>query len=865
MTDENDQQKPTIIVPGDESSDPDDGGPLQWTDHPPIPDVLPVLPLRNTVALPGVITPFVISRDKSMTMINEASIGNRMVALVAQKNNDTEDPDPDDLYRVGSAALIVRMLRFPDDTIRVLAQVIHRIRIIDFESVDPFMKVRVEPLDDVVEEGKELEALRHNLGASFQKMVDLHEHIPEEAKVVGMNIESPGRFADFVASSLSLEVPRKQELLEELDVAKRLRAVGQLLEHEVEILELSSKIKSDTTSRMEKTQRDYFLRQQLESIRKELGEGEGGEEVDKLRKDVEEADLPEHALEAAERELDRLASMHPSSAEYSVARTYIDWMVTLPWKKSSDDQLDLEHARQVLDEDHYGLDKPKQRILEYLSVRKLKQDLKGPILCFVGPPGVGKTSLGKSIARTMVRELVRISLGGVRDEAEIRGHRRTYVGALPGRIIQGLRTAGTNNPVFMLDEVDKLGNDFRGDPSSALLEVLDPEQNNAFSDHYLEVHFDLSKVMFITTANVLPSIPGPLRDRMEVLEFSGYTDREKLGITRQHLLPKQLAEHGLTPKNLTLTDRAILRIINQYTREAGVRNVEREIATLCRKVAHKVALGEVKKKKIDSKDVPEYLGKQKHFPEVSNRRAAPGVVTGLAWTPYGGEILFVESSAMPGKKGFTLTGHLGDVMKESAHAALSFIRAHHDELDVKPEYFEEHDIHVHVPSGAIPKDGPSAGVAMVASIASLLADKTVNPKTAMTGEITLSGKVLPVGGVKEKVLAAHRAGIKRVVIPERNVKDLDDVPEKVRQDLTFHAVNNIEDALDILLRGKKTCVVENDDIAEKPGTTTTKKSGRKKTSKKKKKKSGTSSSKKKKSRRKTSSKKKSRRKKSSGT
>ncbi|MDZ7374151.1 MAG: endopeptidase La [candidate division KSB1 bacterium] len=763
-----------------------------------IPTEVPILPLRDTVIYPYMVTPLVVARPKSVQLIQDVVVGNRILGLVAQRKAEIEDPSPEQIYRYGTVASILKMLKFPDGSLRVLVQGLRRIQLVKITQTDPYFRALIRPLEDIVEPSTELEALANTVSSLFQRVVNMSPHLPDELAVAAMNTPDPSRLADLVASNITLPTEEKQALLEELNVKLRLERLVVHLSRIIEVLEMSSKIQDQVQSELSKSQREYFLREQLKAIQKELGmEDERTAEIRELREKIEQARMPEEAEKEALRELDRLAKMPPGAAEYTVARTYLDWLVSLPWSVSTEDNLDIERAQRILDEDHYDLKRVKERILEFLAVRKLKQDQKGPILCFVGPPGVGKTSLGRSIARALGRKFVRISLGGVRDEAEIRGHRRTYVGALPGRIIRGLRTAGSNNPVFMLDEVDKLGADFRGDPSSALLEVLDPEQNNSFVDHYLDVKFDLSRVMFICTANVLDTVPPPLRDRMEVLELPGYTEEEKLMIAFKYLIPRQLKEHGLRRDNLRFEKRAVRRIIREYTREAGLRNLEREIANICRKVAKKVALEGPVREVITAAKVPEYLGPPKYFSEVAERTSEPGVATGLAWTPSGGDILFVECTRMPGSKQLILTGQLGEVMRESAQAALSWVRSRAQKLGIEENFMEKSDIHIHVPAGAIPKDGPSAGVTIVTALVSLLTGKPVRHDLAMTGEITLRGKVLPVGGIKEKVLAAHRAGIRTVILPERNRKDLEEIPKGVLDELEFHFVENLDQVLRI--------------------------------------------------------------------
>ncbi len=766
-----------------------------------IPQVLPLLPLRNTVIFPHQIMPLQIGREKSLRVIDEAQNGNKLIMLVAQKEAEVDDPQPDDLYRWGTIATIIKSFKVPDGTLTVMVQGVKRARILDYTQTDPFFKVMVQAAQEEPVEGLDIDAMTVNLRGLFQKAAELAPYLSSEHTMLVMNTEEPGRLADVIAANLNIPTEEKQEVLEIVDVRKRLERVTVLLTKELQILELSSKIQSQVQGEISKSQREYYLREQLKAIKKELGEDEDERtaEIKELRKKIEEAGLPEDVKKVAEKELDRLSRIPPAAAEYTVSRTYLDWLIELPWSKSTEDNLDVKRAQQVLDEDHYNLEKVKKRILEYLAVRQLKADMKGPILCFVGPPGVGKTSLGKSIARAMGRKFVRISLGGVHDEAEIRGHRRTYIGALPGRIIQGLKKAGSNNPVFMLDEIDKVGQDFRGDPSSALLEVLDPEQNSSFSDHYLEVPFDLSKVMFIATANIAETIQPALRDRMEIIEIPGYTAEDKLHIAKEHLIPKQLKEHGMTEEQLRFEDAAIMKIIESYTREAGVRNLEREIANICRGVAKEIVEGEITSKVITPEDLRKYLGVEKFYHDAKERVSRTGVSTGLAWTPTGGDILFVEATMMPGKGQLILTGQLGDVMKESAQAALSYIRANAQQYGIDPGVFEKHDIHVHVPAGAIPKDGPSAGVTIFTALLSLLTGRRVANDVAMTGEITLRGLVLPVGGIKEKVLAAKRAGINKVILPEKNRKDLDDVPEYIRNSMEFKFVREMDEVIPLTL------------------------------------------------------------------
>ena len=766
-----------------------------------VPDVLPVLPLRGIVIFPNQIHPFLVSRPASLRLIEDVGQASRVIGLSAQKNPEEENPGPEGLFPRGTAVRILKMLKYPDHSVRVLVQGIARIDLVDFVQLEPYFRANVRRLSETVEGDKELDALQAHLVSQFSKFVSLVPYLPDELQVMAMQVREPARLTDMVASYLKIAVEESQDLLSTNDVRARLEKLIVILGREIELLELGHKIQSQVQTELNKNQREYYLRQQLKAIQKELGEGDArSSEIEDLEKKIEAAKMPEDARKAADKELDRLKMIPPESAEHTVVRTYLDWLVSVPWAVSTDDNLDIKHARTVLDEDHFDLEKVKERILEFLAVRKLKSDTKGPILCFVGPPGTGKTSLGRSIAKALGRKFVRLSLGGIRDEAEIRGHRRTYIGSLPGRMIQGLRNAGSNNPLFILDEVDKLGTDFRGDPASALLEVLDPEQNNAFVDHYLDVPFDLSKVLFLTTANVLDPIPPALRDRMEVLELPGYTEEEKLQIAERHLVPKQISENGLGNLKIEFTKEALSEIIRSYTREAGLRNLEREIGRVCRKIARSVTEGEAAPERITPEALHRFLGPQKFFSEAAERTQEPGVATGLAWTPNGGDILFIESTRMNGQKGVTITGSLGDVMKESAQAALSYVRSRAVQLGIAPDFFEKSDLHIHVPAGAIPKDGPSAGVTIAASLASLLSGRPVRSDVAMTGEITLRGKVLPVGGVKEKVLAARRAGIKTVILPRRNESDLEDIPEESRKEVEFIFVDTVDEALRHALR-----------------------------------------------------------------
>ena len=765
------------------------------------PDELPIIPIHETTLYPKMILPLMVSQEPLIKLIDAALISNKLVGIVAIKTREKEQKVvPEDLYAIGCAAYILKMIKVPNNSIRLLIQGTSRIRVTEFTQREPYLRAKVVPLKDQVDEKGDTQALMVGFKAIFQKVVELTPNLPAELAIVAMNLDEPGALADLAASSLNAPLTDKQEVLETLNVQSRLEKVNVLLTKELSVLELSSKIQSQVREGIDKSQREYFLREQLKAIQKELGDrDERTVEIEEMRQRLIQAKLPPEAMKEAERELDRLAKMPPAAAEYTVSRTYLEWLIELPWAIATPDNLDILQAQKVLDEDHYDLEKVKKRILEYLSVRKLKADMKGPILCFVGLPGTGKTSVGKSIAKALGRKFIRMSLGGVRDEAEIRGHRRTYIGALPGRIIQGIRKAGSNNPVFMLDEIDKLGMDFRGDPSAALLEVLDPEQNYSFSDHYIDVPFDLSKVMFITTANILDPVPPALRDRMEVLDLPGYTEEEKLKIAGDYLVPRQITAHGLTEKNIKFEDGALRRIALEYTREAGVRNLEREIANICRGVARRVAEGQEGLTVIDAESVPAYLGPVKFFSEVAERTSEPGVATGLAWTPTGGDLLFIEATRMKGRKGFSLTGQLGDVMKESAQAALSYVRAKAKELKISENFFETSDIHIHVPAGAIPKDGPSAGVTMLTALTSLLTGRPVRSDLAMTGEITLRGLVLPVGGIKEKVMAARRAGITTVILPEKNEKDLEEIPEQVKKDMQFLFVKRMDEVVELAL------------------------------------------------------------------
>jgi ATP-dependent Lon protease len=773
-----------------------------------IPDSLPILPVRDIVVFPYMIIPLFVGREISIKAIEHSLANDRMILLLTQKDLSLENPAVTDLYSVGTVGMIMRMLKLPDGRVKILVQGLAKARVKKFIPGETFFSASIEKLEDVKIENLAIEdeAQIRTIKEQLDKAVSYGKTVLPDIMVVVENLEDPGRLADLVASNLGVKAEQAQEILEIIDPIQRLKRVNEILSHEIELLIVQQKIQSEARGEIDKTQREYFLREQLKAIQKELGDiDERAEEVREFRKKIEDAKMPEKVAREGEKQLKRLEKMHPDSAEAATIRTYLDWLVELPWSKSTKDNLDIKLAKKVLNDDHYDLEKVKERILEYLSVRKIKEKMKGPILCFIGPPGVGKTSLGRSIARSLGREFVRMSLGGVRDEAEIRGHRRTYVGALPGRIIQGIKQAGTNNPVFMLDEIDKIGTDFRGDPSSALLEVLDPEQNFAFADHYLSVPFDLTNVMFITTGNLADPIPGPLRDRMELIFLSGYTSEEKLGIAKKYLLPKQLDAHGLTSKILDLSDAALMLLISQYTREAGVRNLEREIANLCRKVAKRIAEGKHKTFKIVTNNLKSFLGVPKFLPEEEMTNDEVGVSTGLAWTEAGGDIIYIEATTMMGKGHLTLTGQLGDVMKESAQAALSYIRSKSESLGIKEDIFSKTDIHIHVPAGATPKDGPSAGITMATALASALTGRAVSRNIAMTGELTLRGRVLPIGGLKEKTLAAKRMGIKKVVMPLRNKKDLEDIPKYIKKDMEFIFASDMEQVLKVALRpGKKT-------------------------------------------------------------
>jgi len=771
-----------------------------------LPTELGILPLRDTLLFPQAILPLAVARESSVALVNEAVRDRKVIGVVTQRDPAVDDPVESDLYTMGTLTHIHKMFKFPDGSLRLVVQGIQRFRILQITQYRPFLNAQVELVREELTGEQEIDvrALAQSALGFFQRVVELSPTLSDELATLAANIQEPPRLADFIAGSLpTLNTAQKQEFLETVDVRARLERINKVLVKDLEVLEVGSKIQSQVKSELQKNQREYYLREQMKAIQKELGDSdEQQREVSELREKIEAAGMPEEAKKEALRELERLSRMSPAAAEYTVTRTYLDWLVAIPWNKRSEGEIDLVRAKEVLENDHYDLEKVKDRILEYLAVRKMKPDIKGPIICFVGPPGVGKTSLGKSIATALGRKFHRLSLGGMRDEAEIRGHRRTYIGALPGQIIQGLRRAESKNPVFILDEVDKIGADFRGDPASALLEVLDPEQNNTFKDHYIDLPFDLSEVLFITTANILDTVPPALRDRMEVIRLAGYTEEEKLHIARRHLIPKQLDNHGLTAEHVAFGDDALVKLIREYTREAGLRNLEREIASIIRKVARRKAEGAEETVALTPEKVEEFLGAPYFLAdeEMNERAQVPGVAVGLSWTAAGGEVLYVEATQMFGKKGLTLTGQLGEVMKESAQTALSWVRAHARQLGIEDSFFERVDLHLHVPEGAIPKDGPSAGVTLVTAIVSLLTNRPVRPRVAMTGEMTLSGRVLPVGGIKEKVLAAHRLGVKEVILPKRNEKAVkEDIPENVRGDLKLRLVSSIEQVLETAL------------------------------------------------------------------
>ena len=771
-----------------------------------LPEELPILTLRNTVLYPGVVLPITVGRDASLKLVKDAYNDSKLIGVVAQTNGETENPGESDLYRVGTAASILKLIKMPDGTKSIVIQGKRRFEVTAYTQTDPYLRAAVTAIhEELPGDDAEVQARIRSIKELAVQIINISPNIPSEAAMALQNIDSPTFLIHFIASNLQIEVDYKQQLLEETSILSRADAVMEHLSKELQVLQVSEEIRSKVKSDVDQQQREYLLRQQMKAIQEELGEGEGGgSEIGQLREEAKKKALPEAIMKTFDKELERLSRSNPASPDYAVTRNYVDWILSLPWTESSVDQLDLMKAADVLNADHFGLEKVKDRILEYLAVLKLKGDMKAPILCFYGPPGVGKTSLGKSIARALGREFVRMSLGGMRDEAEIRGHRRTYVGALPGRIIQGMKKAGTINPVFMLDEVDKLGSDFRGDPSSALLEVLDPEQNNAFNDHYLELDYDLSKVLFVATANYLERVPAPLRDRMEVIEINGYTLGEKEQIAKRYLLPRQRKENGLTAKQFAITASAMRDLIEGYTRESGVRQLERTIGSVARGVAKGVAMEEITKASVGKGDLKTYLGPTKFEPEMAERTEVPGVATGLAWTPVGGDILFIETSVAPGKGQFTLTGQLGDVMKESAQAVMSYIRAHANGLGIPEAALKHWDLHVHIPAGAVPKDGPSAGVSLFASIVSALSLRRVRHDVAMTGEITLRGLVLPVGGIKEKVLAARRAGIKSVYLPHKNEKDVSEIAADTLEGVQVHYVKRREDLLAHVLETKPT-------------------------------------------------------------
>ncbi len=771
-----------------------------------LPFDVPILPLKDTVVYPLTVVPLAVGQERSLKLVDDVAARDRLIGLVAQRNAETQLAGPDEVFHVGTLGKIHQLLKMPDGTIRLVMQGLQRVRVLEYSQEQPYLIARVQPMPETEEEGLEVDAMARNVVSLFQQLVNLSPYLPDELVAAAMNVESSRQLAYFVAMNLRLELEQRQRFLETDSISEKLKVLTGYLNKELEVLELGRKIQSEAQEQMTKAQRDYYLREQLRAIQKQLGEESPEEaEIRDLREKVENSGMPEEARKEAERELSRLEKIPSASPEHGVIRNYLDWLTALPWDVSTGKTIDVAEARRILDEDHYDLEKVKDRILEYLAVRKLKEErqegeadpsaMKEPILCFVGPPGVGKTSLGQSIARAMGRKFIRQSLGGVRDEAEVRGHRRTYIGAMPGRILQAIRRAESNDPVFMMDEVDKIGADWRGDPSSALLEVLDPEQNKDFRDHYVDVPFDLSKVMFITTANTLETIPAPLRDRMEILQLAGYTEEEKVQIAKRYIVLKQMKAHGLKPEEVAVEDDALHTIVRDYTREAGVRNLEREVATVYRKAAREIAEGVAATVQVTPEKVREYLGRPRHFAEVAERVDRPGVVTGLVWTPVGGEIVFIEAASMPGAKVLKLTGQLGDVMRESAEAAYSCIRSRLAKLGAPENYFEKHDIHIHVPAGAVPKDGPSAGVTMATALASIVTGRPVRHDVAMTGEITLLGKVLPIGGLKEKVLGAHRAGITTIILPRRNEGDLEDLPAELREQMEFVPVETIDEVL----------------------------------------------------------------------
>ncbi len=764
---------------------------------------LPVLPLKETVVFPESMTPLAVGQERSVKLIDDVVSGERMLALFTVENEEADPPGWDDLYRVGTVAVVHKMIKVPDGTLRILVQGVQRVRLVKPVQDEPYLVAELEDLPEVVPESPEVEALTRTVQQQFAQIIGLTPYLPEELQLAAANVDDPTALTHLIASTLRLKTEERQELLETADVEERLRRIAAILGREVEMSELGSKIQSQVASEIDKSQREFFLRQQLKAIQEELGEVDDQQaEINELLEQLEARDLPEHVAKVTAREVSRLERLPPAAAEYGVIRTYLDWILSLPWGTVTEDDLDLDHAQQILDEDHFDLEKVKERIIEHLAVSKLKNDLSGQILCFVGPPGVGKTSLGQSIARALGRKFARISVGGVRDESEIRGHRRTYIGAMPGTIIRAIRDAESSNPVFLIDEIDKMGADFRGDPASAMLEVLDPEQHSSFRDHYLDLPYDLSKVLFICTANTVDTVPGPLLDRMDVIQLSGYTHEEKLGIAKRYLVPKQLAAHGLKKSRLTIPDKSLRLVIAEYTREAGVRNLDRQIATLCRKAATLVATGSTGKLRVDEERVREWLGARRFSADARKRTADPGVATGLAYTAVGGDVLFIEATAYPGKGKLTITGQLGEVMQESAQAALSWVRSHAADLGLAAEWFSANDLHVHVPAGAVPKDGPSAGVTMATAIVSLVRGIPVDDDVGMTGEITLTGQVLPIGGVREKVLAAERAGLTRVILPLENAPDLDDLPAETRAELEFVLVDHVEEVFEDAFRAK---------------------------------------------------------------
>ena len=776
---------------------------------PSMPDELPVLPLRDTVTFPDTLTPLAVGQERSIQLINDVLARDRQLVMVASKDPEAESPAPGQLNRVGVVGTVARMLKVPDGTLRILVQGGQRVNIEEFKSEEPYIVARISDAPDIVEEGAELTALMRNVQQMFSRIIDETPYLPEELQMAVANLDDPSALSHLIAGSLRIKTEEKQELLEERDVAKRLRRLSEILARELEVAAMGARIQSQVQSELDKSQREYLLREQLKAIQEELGERDPAEaEVGELREQLAEIELPEAVRKVADRELSRLEKLPQAAAEHGVIRNYLEWIASLPWAISTDDNLDLEHAREQLDADHYDIERVKDRIIEFLAVRRLKPDARGSILCFVGPPGVGKTSLGRSIAAALERKFERISVGGMRDEAEIRGHRRTYIGAMPGVVVRALRDAGSNNPVFMIDEIDKMGADYRGDPASAMLEVLDPEQNSDFRDHYLDIAFDLSRVMFITTANTLDTVPGPLRDRMEVIQLAGYTEEEKLQIAKRYLVPRQIERNGLKKSQISFSDTGLRAITSDYTREAGVRNLEREIGAVCRKVARQVAEGRLERKlSVTAPKVRELLGRARFQPDLKRRTREPGVATGLAWTPVGGDVLFVEATAMPGNPAhpprLIVTGQLGDVMRESAQAALSYVRGHARDLcpNLPDDYFTTHDIHLHVPSGAIPKDGPSAGITMATALMSMVTGRPVRSDTAMTGEITLTGQVLPIGGLKEKSLAAQGLGVKHVIAPKRNESDLEEFPEVLRKDLDFEWVESVDEVFEAALEG----------------------------------------------------------------